>query len=213
MRCVLEPPICVICDEGGDLVYCEGPCRRHVHPCRADGVLSKCRTLSCGYDVIKSMNGFYCNNCVLNIHLCSICHKVRYIDKKDNHDKDLYQCASNICHAFFHLSCFKKTLKPKAQAKWHERVKRNPSSFLCSRHACCECAEEGENFTHLVQCRRCPKAWHISCLPHVSYYPTTDRGYTWKYGYCSKHPIVEKFGTPSRNHVDFYPRPDSFDDE
>jgi hypothetical protein len=85
-------------------------------------------------------------------------------------------------------------------------VKRNPILFKCSKHKYYDCGDNREDFTHSVQYRRCPKVWHVNCMPSVKYWTCFDKGYTWKDGYCDAHPIDEEFGTPSIDHVNFEPK-------
>lgn len=41
-------PVCSLCDDGGDVLYCDGPCMRSFHARPRDDVDGKCRSLGFG---------------------------------------------------------------------------------------------------------------------------------------------------------------------
>ncbi|OEL22228.1 Protein ENHANCED DOWNY MILDEW 2 [Dichanthelium oligosanthes] len=65
--------ICAICDNGGDILCCDGPCMRSFHAKRGSGEDSYCDTLGYTEAQVEAMKIFLCKNCEYKQHQCFIC--------------------------------------------------------------------------------------------------------------------------------------------
>ena len=101
-------------------------------------------------------------------------------------DRDRYMCSEPVikctqhhCGCFYHLSCARKA----ANFTFYED--QHPCMFRCPRHYCQQCKN-----THLSQtmavCVRCSRAYHVSCLKHVSH-----KSINRKYFLCDDHSMEE----------------------
>ncbi|KAL1307402.1 hypothetical protein HN51_049341 [Arachis hypogaea] len=208
--------VCVICDDGGNLTCCEGPCMRSFHARKMDGKGSKCASL--GFSQKERIPSFYCKNCLYNQHQCFACGKLGSSDKVNG--AEVFKCASATCEYFYHPHCVAKLL---SQINNHdaEELERNISganSFTCPVHYCCVC-KEVENVMkpelQLAVCRRCPKSYHRKCLPREIAFEDDDDDdviiRAWEgllpnkriLIYCLNHDIDEILGTPLRDHIIF----------
>uniref|UniRef100_K3ZVH4 RFTS domain-containing protein n=1 Tax=Setaria italica TaxID=4555 RepID=K3ZVH4_SETIT len=65
--------ICAICDNGGDILCCDGPCMRSFHAKIGSGEDSYCDTLGYTEAQVEAMKIFLCKNCEYKQHQCFIC--------------------------------------------------------------------------------------------------------------------------------------------
>ncbi|GMH42351.1 hypothetical protein BSKO_10270 [Bryopsis sp. KO-2023] len=150
-------PQCAACDNGGDLLMCDGPCCRGFHfPCDDhDG--AECNVLQCPADmaqeIMASREPFECPNCLLKIQRCFSCQTMgKAFGPGSSHVKcDIISCGKFYCRA-----CITKLGEP-------------GKVFVCPLHKCSKCGRgDLEDFKNpLVPCRRCPVAMHLECMPEM----------------------------------------------
>ncbi|CAM6107985.1 unnamed protein product [Calypogeia fissa] len=202
-----DPPICTICDDGGDLICCEGPCQRHFHATPAKD--SSCKTLGLTSQQVKKMDMYYCKNCLLKQHQCFICQELGSSGPSPLGLQQVYICDAPGCRKFYHAGCVAKVLDP--EPDWRAmaaRIERGLHGFLCPRHSCAVCMSKEIQPGIFVQCRRCPKAWHRDCLTDFAFsgeLPTTSiwKHYEREFIYCKKHKILPRLLMPAQDHVRF----------
>jgi chromodomain-helicase-DNA-binding protein 7 len=143
--------ICVHCEKEGCKWICVGPCRRAYH--------TKCKDkkLDPGHDSALPENeefgalevlGWKCKDCTGMVAHCFMCGvKSAYSASKDDKKEGVVKCSLTNCGKFYHLSCL--ATKPKKR-------------FMCPWHYCVQCKATG-NSKALLQCVRCPKAYHLRC--------------------------------------------------
>ncbi|KAK1307084.1 hypothetical protein QJS10_CPA10g01895 [Acorus calamus] len=73
--------VCAICDNGGELLCCEGICMRSFHPTIKAGGDSFCLSLGYTDAEVEVIQNFLCRNCQLKKHQCFICGKLGSSDK------------------------------------------------------------------------------------------------------------------------------------
>ncbi|KAF9588557.1 hypothetical protein IFM89_013409 [Coptis chinensis] len=73
--------VCSICDNGGELLCCEGRCIRSFHPTVDDGEDSFCESLGYTKSQVKAMQSFLCLNCQHKRHQCFACGELGSSDK------------------------------------------------------------------------------------------------------------------------------------
>ncbi|KAI3837338.1 hypothetical protein MKW92_049052 [Papaver armeniacum] len=193
---------CAICDNGGNVLCCDGECKRCFHATVADA----------GADAQK----FICLNCKYRQHQCFVCGKLGSSDCSSA--REVFSCAS--CGHFYHPKCAADFLYPtnEVENKRLQKIIAAGGSFTCPAHKCYKCKQAEDSPVHELQfavCRRCPKAYHRKCLPRGIAF-----GYAEKLGlvqrawdnllprnrillYCQNHKIEKDQGTPSRNHIVF----------
>ena len=144
--------LCAHCEKEGCKWFCIGPCRKAYHTKCKDKDLDLTHDSSLpeneefsALDVL----GWKCKECTSQIATCFQCGiKGNYLSNKDNaKDEGLVKCSLVNCGKFYHLSCL--ATKPK-------------KSFMCPWHYCVQCRTTG-NSKALLQCTRCPKAYHLRC--------------------------------------------------
>ncbi|BFI29489.1 hypothetical protein MPTK2_3g02940 [Marchantia polymorpha subsp. ruderalis] len=206
-----DPPICIMCDEGGDLLRCEGPCQRYFHAVKGvTGKESQCKTLGMTYREVKEMIRFFCKNCRSQTHQCFICGELGSSAPSPTlGHQEVFACQASVCRRFYHPACVAEALIPTLD--WRslaEKIQRGQERFQCPRHTCRVCHIEELKPGDLVQCRRCPKAWHYDCIQDYEFSKELPDTKIWKhfrrnFVFCKDHKIVPKFMTPARNHVRF----------
>ncbi|KAL4452599.1 hypothetical protein ABPG75_008261 [Micractinium tetrahymenae] len=143
---------CALCDNGGILLACDGPCMRSFHADLEDGDGSGCNMLLLPLDLARhlanSNETLLCPNCLAGKHQCYICKG------EGKADEEVFKCINASCGRHYHPECVGEE-------------KGQP--FVCPLHTCTTCggyAEEGPSKEgELVPCRRCPIAYHRRCLP------------------------------------------------
>ena len=144
--------LCAHCEKEGCKWLCVGPCKRGYHTSCKD------KKLDPNYDSSLPENeefsalevlGWKCKDCLSNVAACFLCgNKSPYFSQKDDKRKPgVVKCSLNSCGKFYHLSCL--ATKPKGR-------------FMCPWHYCVQCKATG-NSKALLQCVRCPKAYHLRC--------------------------------------------------
>ncbi|KAG0491270.1 hypothetical protein HPP92_004668 [Vanilla planifolia] len=73
--------VCSICDNGGELLCCEGRCLRSFHATKRAGEDSDCASLGLTRTQVDAMQNFLCKNCQLKKHQCFACGKLGSSDK------------------------------------------------------------------------------------------------------------------------------------
>ncbi|XP_076902369.1 protein ENHANCED DOWNY MILDEW 2-like [Bidens hawaiensis] len=210
--------VCAFCDNGGEVLPCEGQCMRSFHPTVEAGVDTCCESLgflnAAQYEAIAT---FLCDNCKHQKHQCFACGLLGSSDKSSS--AEVFPCVSATCRHFYHPKCVAKLLYPsdEALASQLEGQIATGISFTCPIHRCHRC-EQGENKdVHELQfavCRRCPKSYHRKCLPKQIAFKASDDGTipqrAWDdllpkriLMYCKKHIIIPNLATPRRDHILF----------
>ncbi|KAI3843987.1 hypothetical protein MKX03_000352 [Papaver bracteatum] len=208
--------VCSICDNGGEILCCEGRCLRSFHATVHDGVESDCRSLGFSKDQVRAIQNFLCENCKHKQHQCYVCGILGSSDKENQ--PEVFSCVSALCGYFYHSECVSKLLFPDNNAEAEEFKQKifAGESFTCPAHQCSVCNERENKDVHELNfavCRRCPKAYHRKCLPRrIAYEVSEDAEAVRAWNgllpnnriliYCLKHQI-ESYGTPKRNHIKF----------
>ncbi|QHO32031.1 Protein ENHANCED DOWNY MILDEW [Arachis hypogaea] len=209
--------VCAICDNGGEILPCEGRCLRSFHPTIEDGKDSLCDSLGFTKAQVTAFPNFYCENCKKKKHQCFACGNLGSSDESSN--AEVFPCITANCGQHYHPACVARLLYPGIDAEQHERRKRVviDKTFICPLHICTLCRKGENRNVHDLQfavCRRCPKAYHRKCLPKEI--PLTfdyEKGIPQRAWdnlldrrilmYCMDHEIVPELGTPARNHLVF----------
>lgn len=205
--------VCAICDNGGELLCCEGPCMRSFHPNRESGADSNCKSLGLTKAQVRDIQNFYCLNCKYKRHQCFICGKLGSSDKSAG--AEVFKCISATCGRFYHPQCVSKIITSEEEAEDLEKKIANGQQFTCPIHKCFVCKhtenKEDENLQFAI-CRRCPRAYHRKCLPKSILFEDTDDEPQRAWDdlipnriliYCRKHKIDPDLATPKRNHIVF----------
>jgi len=205
--------VCAICDNGGELLCCEGPCMRSFHPNRESGEDSNCKSLGLTKAQVRDIQNFYCLNCKHKQHQCFICGKLGSSDKSTG--AEVFSCISATCGRFYHPQCVSRIIAPEDAAEDLEKKIANGLQFTCPIHKCFICKQtenkEDEDMQFAI-CRRCPRAYHRKCLPKSIQFDDTDDEPQRAWDdlipnriliYCRKHKIDPDLATPKRNHIVF----------
>ncbi|GAB4859372.1 hypothetical protein Ancab_010836 [Ancistrocladus abbreviatus] len=73
---------CALCDNGGDILCCEGRCMRSFHPTIASGE-GYCRSLGLTEAQVEDLPNFLCKNCKYKQHQCFVCGKLGCSESSD----------------------------------------------------------------------------------------------------------------------------------
>ncbi|XP_004516998.1 protein ENHANCED DOWNY MILDEW 2-like isoform X2 [Cicer arietinum] len=209
--------VCAICDNGGEVLPCEGRCLRSFHATIEAGKDSYCASLGYTITQVNAFPNFYCENCKYKKHQCFACGKLGSSDESSN--AEVFPCVTANCGHYYHLECAAKLLNPGIDIEQMEMRKRiaTDKTFVCPLHICSLCKQGENRNVHDLQfamCRRCPKAYHRKCLPkEISFtfdYLMGIEQRAWDnlldkriLMYCLDHEIVMELGTPARNHLIF----------
>ncbi|BFG29715.1 hypothetical protein CerSpe_159880 [Prunus speciosa] len=213
--------VCAFCDDGGDLLCCEGRCLRSFHPTVESAVGSDCKSLGFTKDELDATQNYFCNNCKYKQHQCFACGKLGPSDNSSG--AEVVPCFSAICGRFYHPRCVAKLLYRDNGVSAEELEKKIAmgGSFTCPIHKCCVC-KQGENKKErdlqFAVCMRCPKSYHRKCLPRKIAFakgggsdaerlliPRAWEGLLPKriLIYCTKHEMNEEGRTIIRDHLKF----------
>ncbi|KAK2405930.1 protein ENHANCED DOWNY MILDEW [Trifolium repens] len=209
--------VCAICDNGGEILPCEGRCLRSFHATIEAGRDSFCDSLGYTITQVNAFPNFYCENCKHKKHQCFACGKLGSSDESSN--PEVFPCVTANCGHYYHPECVARLLYPGTDPK-QEAIRKNiatEKTFVCPLHICLLCRKGENRNVHDLQfamCRRCPKAYHRKCLPKeisftFDYYMGIEQR-AWDdlldkriLMYCLDHKIVLELGTPARNHLIF----------
>ncbi|KAM0864881.1 hypothetical protein ACQ4PT_043646 [Festuca glaucescens] len=158
---------CAICDNGGDLLGCDGPCMRSFHAKIGTGEDSQCDTLGFTEAEVEAMKTFLCKNCEYKQHQCFICG---VLEPSDGPTAKVFLCNNATCGYFYHPKCVARRLHPnnKVEALEKENSIAGGFSFTCPIHWCFQCKgleDRSQEHLQFAVCRRCPKSYHRKCLP------------------------------------------------
>ncbi|XP_057473586.1 protein ENHANCED DOWNY MILDEW 2-like [Actinidia eriantha] len=208
--------VCAICDNGGDILCCEGRCMRSFHATKEAGSDSTCESLGFSNGQVDAIQDFFCKNCQYKRHQCFSCGELGSSDKLSG--AEVFPCVSATCGRFYHPHCVAKLLHRESAAEAEVLQKKITAgeSFTCPIHKCIVCKQVENKMDSDLQfavCRRCPKSYHRKCLPRkIAFEDNEAEGIiqrAWEglipsriLIYCLKHEIVE-IGTPIRNHLKF----------
>nr|XP_027187834.1 protein ENHANCED DOWNY MILDEW 2-like isoform X1 [Cicer arietinum]XP_027187835.1 protein ENHANCED DOWNY MILDEW 2-like isoform X1 [Cicer arietinum]XP_027187836.1 protein ENHANCED DOWNY MILDEW 2-like isoform X1 [Cicer arietinum] len=208
--------VCAFCDNGGNLLCCDGACMRSFHATKQDGKDSFCVSLGLTPKEVDEIQNFYCKNCENRQHQCFACGKLGSSDKDNG--AEVFKCSSETCDRFYHPHCVAKLL-PKVVKHVAEDLEKNIADgkpFTCPVHFCCVCKgleNKAEPELQFAICNRCPKSYHRKCLPRGIAFDDIN-GFklrAWEgllpnnriLIYCLNHEINDKLGTPVRDHIKF----------
>ncbi|KAK4437533.1 protein ENHANCED DOWNY MILDEW 2 [Sesamum alatum] len=169
--------VCALCDDGGEILGCEGRCIRSFHPTIESGAGSFCESLGYTSEQVDAIQNFLCKNCQYQQHQCFICGRLGSSDKSSV--AEVFPCISATCGHFYHPQCVSELIFPgdKNQAQELQKQIEAGDSFTCPAHKCSVCTQ-GEDKSdpemHFAVCRRCPKAYHRKCLPRNISYERND---------------------------------------
>ncbi|KAL3685775.1 hypothetical protein R1sor_003797 [Riccia sorocarpa] len=201
-----DPPICALCDDGGDLLICDGPCSRYFHAFPGTGKESFCKTLGLSRKETK-VERWYCKNCEYKQHQCFICGQLGSMDTPLGRP-EVYMCVVPSCKRFYHAHCLAELVDLPNFRNKEIAYRTGTESLVCPRHKCDTCRVTELTPGSLVQCRRCPKAWHRSCF--TNFISSGERPSTiiWNHDtqefvYCKEHKVCPSLQTPSRDHIRF----------
>ncbi|XP_059666481.1 protein ENHANCED DOWNY MILDEW 2 [Cornus florida] len=209
--------VCAICDNGGNILCCEGRCMRSFHATVEAGSESMCKSLGFSDEQVEAIQNFFCKNCQHKKHQCFSCGELGSSDKSSG--AEVFPCVSATCGYFYHPHCVAKLLHRESETDAAELQKKISAgeSFTCPVHKCHVC-KQGENKMvpelQFAVCRRCPKSYHRKCLPRKIAFEDLEEEdiiqRAWEdllpnriLIYCLKHEINDEIGTPIRNHIKF----------
>lgn len=209
--------VCAICDNGGELLCCEGKCMRSFHATEEAGLDSACASLGFSEEQVNALATFECKNCQYKQHQCFICGQLGSSDKSAG--AEVFQCVTGTCRFFYHPRCVSELLNSKYgdETKDLEGKIAAGEPFMCPLHKCYACKElEPEDNDDLqlqfAVCRRCPRAYHRKCLPRKIAFEG-DSNFVQRAWeglmpnriliYCLKHEIEDELATPVRDHIRF----------
>eukprot|EP00250_Pteridium_aquilinum_P006808 c16649_g1_i1 orf=128-4696(+) len=213
----LSETVCCICDNGGTVICCDGPCMRSFHLNKGAGGAddSRCSTLGFSKHEAERMDKFFCPNCKFKKHQCYVCGELGCSDVDAGAAQEVFVCDAAMCGHFYHPSCVAALISDSS-----EQDIKEGKGFVCPMHKCFKCGKgevKEEKDLQFGVCRRCPRVWHRKCLPFSV--PNDDSENddendepqrAWDnllpnrlLVYCKRHTIITKLGTPARNHVKF----------
>ncbi|KAL6554485.1 hypothetical protein OROMI_020158 [Orobanche minor] len=176
--------VCALCDDGGDLLCCEGRCIRSFHPTIESGAGSFCESLSYSSEqvhvfpcVSATCGHFYHPQCVSELVFPGDNIQAEELQKQIQAG-DSFTCPVHICSV------------------------------------CKQGEDKNVTEMQFAVCRRCPKAYHRKCLPrNISFQRDDAKNIpqrAWEkllinriLIYCMDHKICRKILTPRRDHLLF----------
>uniref|UniRef100_A0A6N2MP17 Zinc finger PHD-type domain-containing protein n=1 Tax=Salix viminalis TaxID=40686 RepID=A0A6N2MP17_SALVM len=160
--------VCAFCDNGGNILCCEGSCLRSFHATAESGEESACESLGFTNREVEVMQSFFCKNCKFKQHQCFACGKLGSSDKFSG--AEVFRCANATCGHFYHPHCAATLLHREDKVAAEELQKKIVAgeSFACPIHKCCICKlveDKKKSDLQFAVCRRCPTSYHKKCLP------------------------------------------------
>ncbi|KAL4309279.1 hypothetical protein GQ457_01G006680 [Hibiscus cannabinus] len=211
----LYDSVCAFCDDGGNIICCEGKCFRSFHPTADEE--SACESLGLTLKQVKALGTFLCKNCEYNQHQCFACGKLGSSDKFSG--AEVFRCGNATCGRFYHPHCVVKLLYKGDKVAAVEQGKKISEGefFTCPTHKCCVCQQAENKKVKELQfalCRRCPTSYHRKCLPReIAFVDIEEEDIITRAWdglldnrvliYCLKHEIDDELGTPKRDHINF----------
>ncbi|PIA27620.1 hypothetical protein AQUCO_07600056v1 [Aquilegia coerulea] len=209
--------VCTICDNGGEILCCEGRCMRSFHATVDGGAESDCISLGLSKSQIEEMPNFLCLNCQHKRHQCFACGKLGSSDRSSC--PEVFCCVSATCGYFYHPECIAKLLHlgNNESLEMQKRIAAG-ESFTCPAHICHGCKERENKEVDELQfavCRRCPRAYHRKCLPRDIVFEDIEEEDVIQRAwdgllpnnrvliYCLDHEMDKTLSTPIRNHLIF----------
>ena len=182
-RDIDNEPFCTLCGDGGDLVCCDGDCRRSFHmDCIAKANVAVKSTIrdtpGLAADALLSRlldidkDHWTCLHCATGVHDCFLCGNPGMAGVH------VFRC-QRMCGKYYHTEC----LAADPRTTWfsppgtplttlaQEGSQAPPPSqpaFSCPFHSCTGCGAPFDAFkprTTVYRCQACPTAYHASCLP------------------------------------------------
>lgn len=182
-------PACIQCDDGGDIMFCDGSCMRAFH-CGVERLSNDksdsdkegdapaashsptkmqqfhCNPLGMPLDLYQHLKDtkdtFHCPNCLAGVHQCFKCKQEGVVEA---HAADPHNArfANQLVFRCGVASC----------GRFYHAACLNmteedmQAAFLCPLHTCRSCGgdESDTGKGELIPCRRCPKAFHEHCMP------------------------------------------------
>ena len=96
----LYQDFCALCQDGGQLLCCDGPCLRAFH--------AECA----GLKVLPEGDTWYCPDCTNKQHVCLHCNKVGLMQTpgltRIAEENSVFPCSGPRCGRFYHLECLKE---------------------------------------------------------------------------------------------------------
>ena len=135
-------PLCATCDDGGELVMCEGPCNRSFH------------TECIGLKDIPS-RAWFCPHCRLRWQPCAHCGRE---GKAFGENQEVYKCAEHSCGCYYHKECTRNCIDGSGPGTIKE------GKWWCPRHFCNRCGGFETERQKLVLCLLCLRTEHIECV-------------------------------------------------
>ncbi|KAL6284133.1 hypothetical protein ACE6H2_015062 [Prunus campanulata] len=160
--------VCALCDDGGELLCCEGRCLRAFHATREHGKETMCESLGFTQAELDAMQFFFCKNCEDRQHQCFACGKLGSSDRSSG--AEVFACISVACGKFYHPHCVAQFIDQDNGVTAEELEKKisKAEPFTCPIHKCCVC-KQGENKKdpemRFAASSRFPKSYHRKCLP------------------------------------------------
>jgi len=181
-RDIDNEPFCTLCGDGGDLVCCDGDCRRSFHmdciakanlvvkgTIRDTPGLAQDALLSRLLDIDK--DHWTCLNCATGVHDCFLCGSPGMAGVH------VFRC-QRMCGKYYHMECLAADPRTMwfsppgtpltTQAQEGSQPPPTQPAFSCPFHSCTECGAPFDAFkprTTVYRCQACPTAYHASCLP------------------------------------------------
>ncbi|DBA75188.1 TPA: hypothetical protein ACH3X1_010495 [Trebouxia sp. C0004] len=192
-------PACIQCDDGGDIMWCDGSCMRAFH-CGVEKAAQEdtmtdsddsadeaevshpqsqlqpfhCNPLGMPPDLYQRLKDtkdmFHCPNCLTGVHQCFFCKEEGVVEA---HVADPANApfAKSIVFRCGVAACGRFY-----HADCTKSQKDMKRGFLCPLHTCKKCGRDQSDVKgELVPCRRCPKAFHERCMPSSLHEPPDDR--------------------------------------
>ena len=163
---------CGLCDDGGELLLCEGPCMRSFcFSCLKE----KLRMGPTELDALAaSTQPWLCPACETGRHRCFQCleegvasdEQARVALAAGSRLRRVHKCSVFECSRFYHPACAVAAAAGAKHGTAPKALPSAPTGFTCPQHACRQCKGGPDTPARgpLVRCRRCPSAFHVACM-------------------------------------------------